>query len=452
MKQKKRLFNPPYGLRARFAILLIFAALLCSLVFFGLYTASDYYLTRHFDTPEYLDSQMEQQGKSLQEFVDENEISSQDLSQLKNWENKQPTVLLEMYADGQRIYSSFDEMRKRARPDEQRRNDERDEQRGFSEHDEQLRDDERAIVIHLTDRDVQVLLFSDVPYQYYVIATSLSALVAITLFFIILQLGNRKLIRYVCRLNEEVQIIEGGNLDYQVSVEGNDEITDLAKSMNRMSASFRQQLASENALHRANKRLVTEMSHDLRTPLTGMMLYLEILRSHQYRTEEELQEYLEKINAKAQHLKQISDHLFAYSLKESPEQCELKTMEQTFSAAVAAFTDELQENGFRVVSDVTWSPCYVQVNGEYLQRIHENVVSNLYKYADPSAEIMINTIDTEEFCGFSIMNACAALDTPPESSGVGIESIRSMMQQMDGQCTVEETENAFEITLLFPKR
>ncbi len=45
-------------------------------------------------------------------------------------------------------------------------------------------------------------------------------------------------IRYICRLNEEVQILEGGNLEYQVSVEGNDEITDLAKSMNRMKESF----------------------------------------------------------------------------------------------------------------------------------------------------------------------------------------------------------------------
>lgn len=434
----------PYGLRARFAITLVLCALLCGLVFFGLYTASDYYLTERFDTPEYLDSQLQRQAESLQKFVEENGISSKDLTGLKSWENRQPTVLLELYADGQCIYSSADKMDKHG--------GRRDEPPALDEREDRLRDDERAVLIHLTDRDVQARIFTDEPYYYYVIATAACALIAVVLFILLLQLGTRRLIRYICRLNEEVQIIEGGNLEYEVSVEGNDELTDLAKSMNRMSASFRQQLASENALHRANKRLVTQMSHDLRTPLTGIMLYLEILRSHRYQSEEELQEYLDKIDAKARHMKQLSDHLFTYTLENTQERNGLQTMEEAFSATVAAFADELRERGFRVSSNVTWSPCFVQVNGEYLQRIHENVISNIEKYAEPSAEVVLSSIDSAEVCGFSMMNSRVNTEKPPESSGVGLESIRSMMQQMGGQCTVEQTETAFELTLLFPKQ
>lgn len=447
MKQKKRLFKP-YGLRARFAVTLILSALLCGLVFLVLYQVSDYYLTEHFETPEFLDAYMQGQAESLQDFIDKNDISSKDLAKLTKWENRQPTVLLELYADGQRIYRSVGNAPRRDEPrDAQERIGDR-----AAPPDAQLRGDEHTILIHLTDRDVQALIFSDATYQYYVIATALSAVVAGVLFILLFLLSTRKLIRYVCRLNEEVQILEGGNLDYEVSVEGNDELTDLAKSMNAMRVSFRQQLASENALHRANRRLVTEMSHDLRTPLTGIMLYLEILRSHQYQTEEELQDYLEKIDAKAQHLKQISDHLFSYALEKAPEQSELQTPEQAFSAAIAVFRDDLKQRGFHVTSDVAWSPCYVQVNGEYLQRILENGVSNIVKYAEPSEDIVLQSIETEEACGFSVMNTCAALETPAESSGVGIESIRTMMRQMNGQCTVEQTETAFEITLLFPKR
>ena len=126
-----------------------------------------------------------------------------------------------------------------------------------------------------------------------------------------------------------MQILEGGNLEYEVSVEGNDELTDLANSMNRMRLSFQQQMENEQQLYLANRKLITEMSHDLRTPLTGIMLYLEILRSHRYTTEEELQDYLEKIAAKAHHMKVISDHLFEYSLEHTAEKL---VMEPLFCA------------------------------------------------------------------------------------------------------------------------
>lgn len=463
MKRKNQWFKP-YGLRARFAKSLILSALLCGLVFFILYHVSDYYLTEHLESPEYTDAHMQQQGANLQAFITENEISSADLTQLKTWENRQPMVLLELYVDGERIYSSFDAgedmPRRDLPPDGQLRNDERAEPPDEQRQDDGRGDlpgaqrlaDERSVPIHLADIDVQALIFSDAPYQYYVISTAACAVIAFILFVVLYLLSTRKLIRYICKLNDDVHILEGGNLEYEVSVEGNDELTDLARSMNSMRTAFRQQLASENALHRANKRLVTEMSHDLRTPLTGMMLYLEILRSHRYQTEEELQDYLEKIDAKAQHMKQLSDHLFAYSLEKSPERGELQTAEQAFGEALSGVTDELRTGGFRVAASVTWPPCFVQADRESLRRILENIVSNIGKYADPSAEVVLNSIDMEEYCGFSVMNACAAREEePPESSGVGIESIRSMMRQMSGLCTVEQTEAAFEITLLFPK-
>ena len=75
----------------------------------------------------------------------------------------------------------------------------------------------------------------------------------------------------------------------------------------------------------------------------------------------------------------------------------------------------------------------------------------LKAYAEPAAEIIISTIETAWSCGFSVMNTCSVSGCQTESNGIGIESIRTMMRQMNGSCTVEQTETAFEITLLFPK-
>lgn len=435
MKQKKWA-SRFYGLRAHFTITLVLLALFCGLLFFVMYTVSDYYLSEYYEQSKYTEAYIQRQGESLQEFIDKNRISSKNLRELKKWEKKQFIFLLELYSkDGQILYSSVDDV-----------------SGDKSLYVKNSADEERMLSVQLTDMDVLAVLYSDVTYRYYVIAIAASAIVSMILFIFLFLRSNRRVIHYICRLNEEVQILEGGNLEYQVSVEGNDEITDLAKSMNRMRESFQQQMDTEQRLHQANRRLITEMSHDLRTPLTGMMLYLEILQSGRYQTEDELQEYLKKITAKAHHIKQISDHLFEYSLTETPEvEKAPRNMQEAFGRVINNFKDDMTAHGFTVVSDIVWTPCFVDVNDEFVQRIFENIGSNAVKYAEPSADIVICTTDTALFCGFAVMNTCAANKDPAESSGIGIESIRNMMRQMNGECIVEQTETAFEISVMFPK-
>ncbi len=75
-------------------------------------------------------------------------------------------------------------------------------------------------------------------------------------------------------------------------------------------------LAHQNAdqqIRSANSQLVTAMSHDLRTPLTTLQIYTDILRLQKYEPEQ-LADYLNKIDAKAAQIKQLADNIFAYSL------------------------------------------------------------------------------------------------------------------------------------------
>ncbi len=432
MKKIKEFFKP-YGLRARFAISLSISAILCIILFLILYSICDYSLTNHYEKSEVSDSLIKNELKSLQNYINDNNISSSELQQLKNWEQKSPVTLLELYADNKCIYSSLYDIT----DNETYYDGNRYEGHTFS--------------INLQDTKTTAVLYFDFTYRYYMIGTIASFVIAFTVFVFVFLRSNQKLINYICRLNEEVQILEGGNLNYQVSVEGNNEITDLANSMNRMRETFWQQMETEQSLYRANKRLVTQMSHDLRTPLTGIMLYLEILRSHKYKSDKELQDYLEKIYSKANQMKQMSDHLFEYSLIETSEKKNNpQNMQIAFGEIINNFKDELSARGFWVILDIEWSSCYVNVNGEFLQRIFDNVISNILKYADRSEKVTISTVDTGESCGFSVMNTCSVSNNQSEGNGIGIESIRTMMQQMGGTCTAKHTESCFEITLLFP--
>lgn len=438
MRQKKLNFRP-YGLRARFVLTLVCSALACAVVFVGLYYTTDYCLTDYFTQSDFKEIHIERQAENLQNFIDENNISSEDLSQLELWEKRQPIILLELYNGDYCIYSSYNDGYNTQN------------ESGYYEPDEL--DD--LIEIELADMTVQAVLYSDFTYRYYTVTTVMAILISLIVFVLIFLYSNRKLIRYICRLNDEVQILEGGNLEYEVSVEGNDELTDLANSMNRMRLSFQQQMENEQQLYLANRKLITEMSHDLRTPLTGIMLYLEILRSHRYTTEEELQDYLEKIAAKAHHMKVISDHLFEYSLEHTAEkQAELMRMEPAVMDLLRDFRDELQARGYAVCLNLSWSPCFVQINREYMHRILENIASNIVKYSKPVDEIRVDSIDADGYSGFSVLNVCTPEDEPEtviESNGIGVESIRTMMNRMHGICSVEQTESVYMITLMFPK-
>lgn len=433
MKLKR--WHKPYGLRARFSINLFLSSVLCVVLFFCLYHITYAALTDHFDRSELSDLYIEKQGESLQDYVDKHHITRDSLSLLHRWEKRQPVILLELYSGDECIYSSLYETPTASHP--------------------VIADDgmDHSVSLTLGTEAVTAVLYSDFTYQYYLFGTALDIAIVLIVFVLLFLQSNRKLIHYVCKLNDEVQILEGGNLEYEVSVQGNDEITDLARSMNRMRESLQSQIETEQNLHAAQRQLVTEMSHDLRTPLTGILLYLEILRSHRYETEAELQAYLEKIDAKAHHMKLLSDHLFEYTLDGTPPRQEEPTgMEQTFSEVIVNFCDDLNDRGFSAATDLTWEPCFVQVRREYLDRIFENLLSNITKYATPAAEVRVETIATETHCGLVILNTRSAEPSPADTNGIGLESIRSMMQQMKGIFTAEQTESVFEVTLLFPKQ
>lgn len=433
MKLKR--WHKPYGLRARFSINLFLSSVLCVVLFFCLYHITYAALTDHFDRSELSDLYIEKQGESLQDYVDKHHITRDSLSLLHRWEKRQPVILLELYSGDECIYSSLYETPTASHP--------------------VIADDgmDHSVSLTLGTEAVTAVLYSDFTYQYYLFGTALDIAIVLILFVLLFLQSNRKLIHYVCKLNDEVQILEGGNLEYEVSVQGNDEITDLARSMNRMRESLQSQIETDQNLHAAQRQLVTEMSHDLRTPLTGILLYLEILRSHRYKTEAELQAYLEKIDAKAHHMKLLSDHLFEYTLDGTPPRQEEPTgMEQTFSEVIVNFCDDLNDRGFSAATDLTWEPCFVQVRREYLDRIFENLLSNITKYATPAAEVRVETIATETHCGLVILNTRSAEPSPADTNGIGLESIHSMMQQMKGIFTAEQTESVFEVTLLFPKQ
>lgn len=99
-----------------------------------------------------------------------------------------------------------------------------------------------------------------------------------------------------------------------VTVQGEDELTTLASCLDSMRKTLNRQHQEKAEADARVKNLITEMSHDLRTLLTTLLLYTEIVRDGRYDGQAQLQEYLAKIDTKARQIKQMSDNLFEYAL------------------------------------------------------------------------------------------------------------------------------------------
>ena len=103
--------------------------------------------------------------------------------------------------------------------------------------------------------------------------------------------------------------MESGDLDSAITVKGNNELTTLAQGLDSMRKAFRAQQERETQFFAANQALISEMSHDLRTPLTSLLIYSEVLRYGKYQDQKQLLEYLDKIDDKAQQIKQLSENI-----------------------------------------------------------------------------------------------------------------------------------------------
>mgnify|MGYP001851653635 FL=1 len=324
---------------------------------------------------------------------------------------------------------------------------------------------------------VLAFLYGFFSYPLYSYAMIAEILLAVILLVVIMILGMRKPVRYIGRLKAECEILGSGDLDYQVTVQGKDELSLLARGLDNMRIALRESNEKEAELTAANRRMITEMSHDLRTPLTSLLIYTEILGKEAVKDPQQLMEYVRKIEKKARQIKRLSDNIFEYALITEETEAKLgepQTLWSLFYDPLSEMTAYLEERGYTVELQTNWGPAsssdsggdsrpdddsdsdgrQIRVNEEYINRIMDNIVSNIEKYADKSMPVRTEVVYTEEYGGLAFQNgtACDARDRRKTegSTNIGLHNVEKMMKNMNGYCGVEQTERTFEISLMFP--
>ena len=419
------------------------SAAAAGLIFVCLNYAGVAMIDRYCYRPDYLEKRNREHIAKLQDYIDAYQLHSRDADRLYEWVKEQYVTSIRVYKDGIQVFDT-------EYPDQEVW----EENIGISEYGW-----ETYYTVYFADGEAKVSIQGWYAYQFYNYALIVELTLSFLLFLLFVLLGIRAKMDYIRKLSGEIEILEGGSLDYKITVKGKDELAALAESLDHMRLSFCNLIDSEAKIVQENQKTVTEMSHDLRTPVTSILLYTEILKKGKYGGEAQMKEYIEKIDRKARRMKQLTDNLFEYSLVTGENEISLEEPELFSVLFYDLFSETcsyLEQRGFLIEAETEWRDYQLRVNTDYVTRIMDNLTSNIIKYAAPEKPVLLKSVYRDGMAGFVLQNAMAQTGRTVESTGIGMSSIRSMMKKMGGTCNVwqsdemGQSESSLRVEVLFP--
>ena len=210
------------------------------------------------------------------------------------------------------------------------------------------------------------------------------------------------------------------------------------------------------------KSAVTNISHDLRTPLTAISGYLDLLDNTE--KSETVERYLEVIRNRTETLKQLTEEFFSYSVITSPEydnSLELVVVNGVLEESVLGFYAALQERNLTPNISITENRVIRKVNRTALSRIFSNLINNEIKYSDGDLNIALtdageitfsNTAsDLSEIDVERLFDRFYTVENARKSTGLGLSISRILIEQMNGTISAKYENGKLNICIQLPE-
>jgi signal transduction histidine kinase len=299
-------------------------------------------------------------------------------------------------------------------------------------------------------------------------------LVAATFFIFPVTIGlavwlAHKKVKEFNAIKEGVRQVKEGNLHYTIDVSGKGEFAQLASDINSITDGLNNAVANELKSERLKTELITNVSHDIRTPLTSIITYVDLLKNEMDPAKSN--EYIKIIDQKSQRLKILTDDLFEAAKATSgniPVNLEKIELVSLITQGLGELDDKIKERNLEFRFNHPKEKIFIKADGRLFWRAVENLFSNIFKYALEGSRIYIDIIVQENEVTLIIKNISAyELNISAEElmerfkrgdesrssqgSGLGLSIAKSLIEIQKGSFEIEIDGDLFKAIIQIAK-
>lgn len=229
----------------------------------------------------------------------------------------------------------------------------------------------------------------------------------ILLFSVTFLLLQEPSIRYISHISDAIQNISEGDLNTTIDVIRDDEFSSMAANLNKMAEDIRQLMEKERESERTKNELITNVAHDLRTPLTSIIGYLELLAGNTRIDPEMQHKYIEIAYGKSKRLEKLIEDLFGFTKlnygKMSMHVAQLDLVKLLGQLLEEAYPNFAEKNlSYDLQSNVPAK--MISADGNLLARLFDNLIGNAIKYGADGKRVLVQIFAGEEVVTVSVTN------------------------------------------------
>lgn len=265
--------------------------------------------------------------------------------------------------------------------------------------------------------------------------------------------------------------LQEGELTYQYKMDEFDGFRkEFAQALNGVHEVFLNSVRESMKNERMQTDLITNVSHDIKTPLTSIINYVDLLKRENIENEK-AKAYIEVLEQKSWRLKHLTEDLVEASKISSGniqlEYMQIHMQEMIYQAG-GEFADKFEAKELRLIESLPKEPLYIRADGRRLWRVFENLFNNVAKYAMPNTRVYVDLLDLGNEVKFSIKNISEQrlnidakdlterfirgdISRSTEGSGLGLSIAKNLTELQGGKFSIYLDGDLFRITIVFPK-
>lgn len=298
--------------------------------------------------------------------------------------------------------------------------------------------------------------------------------IALTFFMFPITIGAAawfafKKVKAFQAIQEGVEQIKRGDLHHRIDIEEQGELKRLAENINRITEGLNKAVENELKSERLKTELITNVSHDIRTPLTSIITYVDLLKNEQ--NPEKMKEYIHILEQKSKRLKVLTDDLFEAAKASSgniPVQLEKIDIVSLLNQGLGEVSDKIEAHDLDFRVKYPEEKIYLSADGKLLWRAMENLLSNIFKYALRGSRVYISIEDLGRECLITFKNISAHElnisaeellerfkrgdeSRTSEGSGLGLSIAKDLIQIQKGRFQIHVDGDLFKVMMYLPK-